>query len=112
MIIDVSRGEIQLDDLFNAIEQDKDQVSQALDCYSNYLQIKNDQTITGEKKLEILEDILKLECIEKTNVNHNNHENERSRINLKWNVLSECGIWSRKLNFFDKAIKYFEQVRC
>jgi hypothetical protein len=26
MIIDVSRGEIQLDDLFNAIEHDKDQV--------------------------------------------------------------------------------------
>jgi len=74
MIIDVSRGEIQLDDLFNAIEQDKDQVSQALDCYSNYLQIKNDQTITGEKKLEILEDILKLECIEKTNVENISYE--------------------------------------
>jgi len=26
MIIDASRGEIQLDDLFNAIEHDKDQV--------------------------------------------------------------------------------------
>lgn len=26
MIIDASRGEIQLDDLFNAIENDKDQV--------------------------------------------------------------------------------------
>lgn len=30
MIIDASRGEIQLDDLFNAIEHDKDQVGNFL----------------------------------------------------------------------------------
>ncbi len=49
--------------------------------------------------------------MEKTNANHNNHENERSRINLKWTVLTECGIWHRKLNLYEKAIKYFEKVK-
>ena len=37
MIIDASRGEIQLDDLFNAIEHDKDQVcltSKLIDLFS------------------------------------------------------------------------------
>ena len=111
MIIDASRGEIQLDDLFNAIEHDKDQVTQALDIYGDYLKVKNDDQLNGEKKIEILERILKLECIEKTNANHNNHENERSRINLKWTVLTECGFWYRKLANYDKAIKYFEKVR-
>ncbi|CAF3285836.1 unnamed protein product, partial [Rotaria sp. Silwood2] len=87
MIIDASRGEIQLDDLFNAIEHDKDQVTQALDIYGDYLKVKNNNSINGKNKIELLERILKLECIEKTIVNHN-HENERSRINLKWTVLT------------------------
>ncbi len=65
--------------------------------------------INGEEKIKLLEQILKLECIEKTIVNHN-HENERSRINLKWNVLTECGIWYRKLGYYEKAIKHFEKV--
>ncbi|CAF3731179.1 unnamed protein product [Adineta steineri] len=109
MIIDASRGEIQLDDLFNAIEHDKDQVTQALNIYGDYLKIKNDNLINGEKKIELLEQILKLECIEKTSDNHN-HENERSRINLKWTVLTECGIWYRKLDLYEKAIGYFEKA--
>ncbi|CAF1284573.1 unnamed protein product [Adineta ricciae] len=109
MIIDASRGEIQLDDLFNAIEHDKDQVAQALDLYGEYLQVKNENTIDGEKKVELLERILKLECIEKTVVNHN-HENERSRINLKWTVLTECGIWYRKLGSYQKAIRCFDNA--
>ncbi|UJR09056.1 hypothetical protein I4U23_013304 [Adineta vaga] len=109
MIIDASRGEIQLDDLFNAIEHDKDQVAQALDLYGDYLKIKNDNITDGKKKIELLEEILKLECIAKTIVNHN-HENERSRINLKWTVLTECGIWYRKLGFYEKAIGYFEKA--
>ena len=49
--------------------------------------VKNDNLINGENKIELLE------CIEKTNANRNNHENERSRINLKWTVLTECRIW-------------------
>ncbi|CAF1186868.1 unnamed protein product [Rotaria sordida] len=109
MIIDASRGEIQLDDLFNAIEHDKDQVTQALDIYGDYLKIKNKNSIDGKNKIELLERILKLECIEKTIINHN-HENERSRINLKWTVLTECGIWYRKLNLYEKAIEYFEKA--
>ena len=112
MIIDASRGEIQLDDLFNAIEHDKDQVTQALDIYGDYLKAKNDEEIDGQKKIDILERILKLECMEKTNANHNNHENERARINLKWTVLTECGFWYRKLAYYEKAIKCFEKVRC
>ncbi len=87
------------------------QVTQALDIYGDYLKIKNNNSINGENKIELLERILKLECIEKTLGNHNNHENERSRINLKWTVLTECGIWYRKLSLYDKAIKYFEKVR-
>ncbi|CAF0807573.1 unnamed protein product [Adineta ricciae] len=109
MIIDASRGEIQLDDLFNAIEHDKDQVAQALDLYGEYLKVKNENTIDGGKKVELLERILKLECIEKTVVNHN-HENERSRINLKWTVLTECGIWYRKLGSYEKAIRCFDNA--
>ncbi|CAF4595470.1 unnamed protein product [Rotaria sp. Silwood2] len=109
MIIDASRGEIQLDDLFNAIEHDKDQVTQALDIYGDYLKVKNNNSINGKNKIELLERILKLECIEKTIVNHN-HENERSRINLKWTVLTECGIWYRKLDLYEKAIEYFEKA--
>jgi tetratricopeptide (TPR) repeat protein len=72
--------------------------------------VKNDDSILGENKLEFLERILKLECIDKTIVNHN-HENERTRINLKWTVLTECGIWYRKLGLYDKAIKHFDKVR-
>ncbi|CAF1362617.1 unnamed protein product [Rotaria sp. Silwood1] len=109
MIIDASRGEIQLDDLFNAIEHDKDQVTQALDIYGDYLKVKNNNSIKGENKIELLERIIKLECIEKTIINHN-HENERSRINLKWTVLTECGIWYRKLSLYEKAIEYFEKA--
>ncbi|CAF5004111.1 unnamed protein product, partial [Rotaria magnacalcarata] len=109
MIIDASRGEIQLDDLFNAIEHDKDQVTQAQDIYGDYLKVKNDNSINGQNKIQLLERILKLECIEKTIVNHN-HENERSRINLKWTVLAECGIWYRKLGSHEKAIDYFEKA--
>ena len=111
MMIDASRGEIELDELFNAIEHDKDQVAQALDLYGDYLQVKNDETIDGEKKIEILERILQLQCMEKTNAQHNNHENERTRINLKWTVLTECGIWYRKLSSYEKAIDYFDKVR-
>jgi tetratricopeptide (TPR) repeat protein len=75
------------------------------------LKVKNNASINGENKVELLERILKLECMEKTNANHNNHENERSRMNLKWTVLTECGIWYRKLDFYEKAIQYFDKVR-
>ncbi|CAF4481907.1 unnamed protein product [Rotaria socialis] len=109
MMIDASRGEIQLDDLFNAIEHDKDQVTQAQDIYGDYLKVKNANSINDQHKIQLLERILKLECIEKTIVNHN-HENERSRINLKWTVLAECGIWYRKLGLHEKAIGYFEKA--
>lgn len=111
MIVDASRGEIELDELFNAIEHDKDQVAQASDLYGDYLKVKNDETIDGNKKIEILEQILQLQCMEKTNAQHNNHENERARINLKWTVLTECGIWYRKLSFYQKAINCFDKVR-
>ena len=41
MIIDASRGEIQLDDLFNAIEHDKDQVRIIVFLSSVYLYNEN-----------------------------------------------------------------------
>jgi hypothetical protein len=110
MIIDASRGEIQLDDLFNAIEHDKGQVAQALDSYGDYLKVKNDPTIDHATKIERLEGILRLDCIEHTQATRQTHENERQRLHLKWTVLVECAIVCRQAARHQQALDYFDQV--
>ncbi|CAF1259167.1 unnamed protein product [Adineta steineri] len=89
--------------LYKNIDNTKYQVTQVLNIYGDYLKIKNDNLIDGEKEIELLE------CIEKTTDNHN-HENERPRINFKWVILTGCGIWYRKLDLYEKAVGYFEKV--
>ena len=71
--------------------------------------MKNNPAIGNEQRVEVLERILKLECIDKTIVNPN-HENERSRTNLKWTALTECGFCLRKLGLYERAIGCFERV--
>jgi tetratricopeptide (TPR) repeat protein len=73
------------------------------------LKVKQNPSSTIETKIDVLERILQIECIEKTIINPN-HENERTRINLKWTVLSECALCYRQIGSYEKAIEYFEKV--
>lgn len=85
-------------------------MSQALDAYGDYLKLKSNEQSTNEEKIEILEKILKFECLEKAIVNRN-HQKERTRMDLKWTILTECAFAYKKLGQFRKALKYFTEVR-